>query len=69
MIATSQNNKVILEFDLGDNYNKKLIDLLLAMETANKSGVSEDFIRELAEEAKKDWWQKNKNRFFNEIDR
>lgn len=69
MIATSQNNKVILEFDLGDNYNKKLIDLLLAMETANKSGVSEDFIRELADEAKKDWWQKNKNKFLNEADR
>lgn len=69
MIATTQDNKVTLQFDLGDNYNKRLIDLLLAMETANKSQTTEEEIAEMAKEAKRNWWQKNKSRFINEDNR
>jgi hypothetical protein len=68
MNATTQGNKVILEFDLGD-YNKKLIDMLLTMEIANQSKATEDDIRELANDTKKGWWQKNKDRLLNENNR
>jgi hypothetical protein len=65
MVVTTHGKKVILEFDLGD-YNKKLIDMLSAMETANKSKATEKDIKELADMSKKGWWQKNKQRFLNE---
>lgn len=68
MQVTRQGNKVILDFDVGE-YNAKLIDLLLSIETANKSKASEKDINTLALETKKGWWQKNKNRFINENDR
>lgn len=65
MTATTKGNKVILEFDLG-NYDKKLIDMLLAMETANQSQATEKDIKKLAALTKKDWWNKNKDRLLDE---
>ncbi len=65
MIATSIDNKVILEFEVG-NVSQNLIDLLSMMEITNKSQASDEDINQLADEITSGWWEKNKNRLLNE---
>ena len=65
MKTLTKNNKIIIEFDVGE-YNKDLIDLLTMIEITNKSEASEEQINKLAHEIKSNWWKKNKNRFIDE---
>lgn len=64
MKSLVSDNKVILEFELGE-YDKDIIDLLTMMEIASKSKATEREIEELSKDIKKDWWKRNKDRFIN----
>ncbi len=65
MICTTHDNKIILEFDIG-NYNKDIVDFLTVMEITNKSKASDSDIDKLAYDVKNSWWNKNKDRLLNE---
>ncbi len=60
MKSLVSDNKVILEFELGE-YDKDIIDLLTMMEIASKSKATEREIEELSKDIKKDWWKRNKD--------
>ena len=62
MKATLRNDKIVVEFDIGD-YDKDLIDFLELLEISNKSQATEKEIENLSEEIKRDWWNRNKERF------
>jgi hypothetical protein len=62
MKTSLKNNKVILEFEIGE-YNENLIDFLELLEISNKSCATEKDIKAISEEIKENWWEKNKNRF------
>lgn len=64
MKSLVSGNKIILEFELGEYY-KDIVDLLTMMEIASKSKATERDIEELSKEIKKNWWQRNKDRFIN----
>ena len=64
MKSLVSDNKVILEFELGE-YDKDIIDLLTMIEIASKSKATEREIEELSKDIKKDWWKRNKDRFIN----
>lgn len=42
---------------------KRYIDLLRAKEIISKSQASDEEIIDFAQEVKRDWWEKNKDRF------
>ncbi|RUM40588.1 MAG: hypothetical protein DSY34_05090 [Desulfurobacterium sp.] len=62
MKATLRNNKIVVEFEIGD-YDKDLMDFLELLEISNKSQATEEEIENLSEEIKRDWWNRNKERF------
>jgi hypothetical protein len=62
MKATLRNDKIVVEFEIGD-YDKDLIDFLELLEISNKSQATEKEIENLSEEIKRDWWNRNKERF------
>ena len=62
MKATLRNDKIVVEFEIGD-YDKDLIDFLELLEISNKSQATEEEIENLSEEIKRDWWNRNKERF------
>lgn len=65
MKATLQDDKVILEFNIG-SYDKNTIDFLTNIELSQKSKATEEDINILSEEITETWWKANKNRFINE---
>ena len=65
MKASLQDNKVVIEFEIGE-YNENLIDFLELLEISNKSCATEKEIEAISEEIKEDWWSKNKHRFLND---
>ena len=65
MKATLRDDKVILEFNIG-NYDKNTIDFLTNIELSQKSKATEDDINLLSDEITETWWKANKNRFINE---
>jgi hypothetical protein len=65
MKATLQDDKVILEFNIG-SYDKNTIDFLTNIELSQKSKATEDDINLLSDEITETWWKANKNRFINE---
>ena len=65
MKATLQDDKVILEFNIG-SYDKNTIDFLTNIELSQKSKATEEDISFLADEITETWWKANKNRFIDE---
>ncbi len=65
MKATLQDDKVILEFNIG-SYDKNTIDFLTNIELSQKSKATEDDINLLSDEITETWWKANKNRFVDE---
>ena len=65
MKATLQDDKVILEFNIG-SYDKNTIDFLTNIELSQKSKATEDDINLLSDEITETWWKANKDRFINE---
>ena len=65
MKATLQDDKVILEFNIG-SYDKNTIYFLTNIELSQKSKATEEDISFLADEITETWWKANKNRFIDE---
>ncbi|MHB1680989.1 MAG: hypothetical protein ACYCTB_10885 [bacterium] len=65
MKATLQDDKVILEFNIG-SYDKNAIDFLTNIELSQKSRATEEDISFLADEITETWWKANKNRLIDE---
>ncbi|MHB8282965.1 MAG: hypothetical protein ACYDDE_09255 [bacterium] len=61
MKATLQDDKVILEFNIG-SYDKNTIDFLTNIELSQKSKATEEDISFLSDEITETWWKANKNR-------
>ena len=62
MQVSVKNNKIVVEFTL-NNINEDIISLLSSFEIVNKSKATEEAIYELSQKIKKDWWERNKDRF------
>ncbi len=65
MKATLQDDKVILEFNIG-SYDKNTIDFLTNIELSQKSKATEEDISFLSDEITETWWKVNKNRLIDE---
>lgn len=65
MKASMKDNKVIVEFDIGE-YNAGLMKLLSMMEISSQSKADDNEINKLAADITAGWWQNNKNRLLNE---
>jgi len=65
MKSTFKDNKIVVEFDVGE-YDKDVMDFLTMKEISRKSKASEDDIQNLAREISSNWWKKNKDRLLNE---
>ncbi len=64
MKASLQDNKVVIEFEIGE-YNENLIDFLELLEISNRSCATDKEIEAISKEIKEEWWSKNKHRFLN----
>jgi hypothetical protein len=65
MKSTFIDNKIVVEFDIGE-YDKDVMDFLTMKEISKKSKASEKDIQNLARKISSDWWKKNKDRLLNE---
>ncbi len=65
MQVSVKNNKIVVEFTFND-IDEDIISLLSSFEIVNKSKATEEAIYELSQKIKKDWWERNKDRFIND---
>ncbi len=65
MISKMQDQKITVEFDIGD-YNPDIIDFLTLLDITSKSNASDEDIQHISNEISKNWWTENKNRLLNE---
>jgi len=65
MQAILKNNKIVIEFDVGE-VDKNVLALLSSIEISKKSQATEEEIYQLSKEIKEKWWRKNKCRFIDE---
>jgi hypothetical protein len=63
--SLAKNGKIVIEFDLGD-LDEEILSFLSALEISRKSRAKDEDIYNLANEIKRNWWQKNKQRFIND---
>lgn len=65
MISILNENIIKVEFEIGE-INKELFSFLSMLDINSHSKISEEDIWNLSEEIKKNWWEKNKDKFINE---
>ena len=63
--SLAKNGKIVIEFDLGD-LDDEILSFLSALGISRKSRAKDEDIYNLANEIKRNWWQKNKQRFIND---
>lgn len=59
------NKEILIRLSSGTDLIglQRVLDYLKFREIVSKSKITEEQIKEIAEESKKTWWLKNKNRF------
>ncbi len=65
-----ENDNVVLSFSknlISDDAVQNFIEWLRIEEIAQKSKMTEEQAWELSEEIKRDWWEKNKERFLERV--
>jgi len=65
-VTRNENNDivVILPGDMDIDDIKRTLDLLKYKESTRNSEATQELANELAREAKKGWWERNKHRIF-----
>lgn len=69
LVVERTDNAFVLRFPLDTDLQslQKVIDYLKIKEIVKNSAGTEEEANSLADESKKDWWQRNKERFINRI--